>query len=357
MARTRFSGWGSFFGKRRVWSCALCLAVLIGLVVTPGRDAEAADDIAAFYKGKRMTLVIGGGAGGTYDVHGRLVARHLGRGIPGSPGFIVQNMPGASSVKAANYVYGVAPQDGTVIGNLLNTLPLAAALKQMKIQADITNLHWIGNLAEQSQILVVWHTSPVKTVEDARKTEVLMGATSYGALSGMLPKLINHVLDTKFKVVTGYTFPAIGLAMARGEVQGQAGIAWIANGKYADRLRAGKLRVIMQIGFSKAPELPDVPIFRDLVGAGQTRDLADLFSSPALIGNPSVAGPKVPQNRVAALRQAYQDTMKDAKFLADAKKLGIAIRPVSGSDLEALIKRIINTPPALVQRAKAAVAK
>ena len=321
-------------------------------LATTGASAQSA---AEFYKDRVVTFIIGADAGGTYDVHGRLLARHFPHHIPGAPRLVVQNMPGAGSVKAANNLYSVAPQDGSVLSSLLNTLPLAHVLDQLKVQADITRLQWIGNMAQEVFVVLAWHTAPARTIEDVRQTPLVLAATSSGTLSGMLPRIINHVLGTKFQVVTGYSFAAIDLAMERQEVHGHAGAAWISKGKYADLVRDNKVRVLLQIGFHRPSELAAVPLLRDMAKDDEALRLIDLFASPAALGKPMVVGPDVPADRVALLRQAYDATMRDPAFLAEADKVGVTILPVSGVELGERVKRIVESPPALVARAKAAI--
>jgi tripartite-type tricarboxylate transporter receptor subunit TctC len=240
---------------------------LAGLLLVTSSAAFAEENAAEFYKNKAITLVIGADPGGTYDIPGRLLARHLPRHIPGSPRMVVQNMPGAGGALAANYINSTAPQDGTVLMNLLNTIVLAHALGRVKVQGDLTRLQWIGNMSQQAEVVLVWHTAPALTIEDARYKTLIMGATSSGANTGMMPRILNRVLGTKFQIVTGYTFPSLDVAMERGEINGQAGAAWMPVGKYADYLRNGKLRVLLQGGF-RDPSLMGVPLLEDLVAKG-----------------------------------------------------------------------------------------
>src|SRR5262245_12296794 len=273
----------------------LCVTAFLLAAVSA---AFAEEDAAEFYKNKTITLIIGADVGGTYDVPGRLLARHLPRHIPGSPRMVTQNMPGAGGALATNYIYATAPQDGTVLANLLNTIVLARALGRVRVQADLAKLQWIGNMSRQAEVVVVWHTAPAMTIEDARNRTLIMGATSAGANTGMMPRILNRVLGTKFQIVTGYTFPSLDLAMERGEIHGQAGGAWMPVGKFADYVRDGKLRVLLQGGF-RDPSLKDVPLLEDLVEAGSPQaQLVDLFSSPGIFGRPTVTGPGVPEERV-----------------------------------------------------------
>lgn len=330
---------------------ALCLA---GLMLAACSSAMAAESAAGFYKNKTITLVIGADPGGTYDPPGRLLARHLPKHIPGAPRMVVEDMPGAGSALAANYLMG-APQDGTVLVGLLGTIALAQALGEVKLQADLTKLQWIGNMAEQAEVVLVWHTAPAMTIEDAKKVPLIMGAPSPGTNTGMMPRILNHVLGTKFKLITGYGFASLDVAMERGEIHGQAGASWMPRGKYADMVKAGTLRVLLQSGF-RDPSLDDVPLLQDLVDKNsEGGQLVELFTSPGLIGKPTIAGPGVPKDRVALLRKAYQETMSDPAFLADAERIGVPIHPVSGEELQAVVKRIAEMPPARIAAAKAAL--
>lgn len=316
-----------------------------------------ADDISDFYRNKLVTLVIGTGPGGAYDIHGRLIGRHIFSHIPGQPKSVIQNIPGAGSIQAGNFIYSVAPQDGTVLGNILNTVPLVQILGQASSQFDAAKFQWIGNMTQEISIVVAWQTSGIKTIEDAQKGEVLMGATSPGTLGGMFPKIINQIAGTKFRVITGYKEAvAIDLAMERGEVQGRAGETWFgAKGTYGEWHRNGKINLLAQVGAKKAADLPTVPLLTDLAHDDNGRKLAELFTSPSIIGKPTVVGPQVPKERVAALRKAYAETMTDPAFLDDAEKIGLAPNPIGGADLEAAVKRIFETPQNLVDLARAAV--
>jgi tripartite-type tricarboxylate transporter receptor subunit TctC len=341
--------------SRFVTATAVLAAVLsVGFGVAGPASADAVED---FYRGKQMTLVIGTGPGGAYDIHGRLIGRHIFRHIPGAPKSVIQNIPGAGSIQAGNFVYGVAPQDGSVLGNILNTVPLVQILGQATTQFDAAKFQWIGNMTQESSIVVAWHTSGIKTVDDAKQGEVLMGATSPGTLGGMFPKIINQIAGTKFRVITGYKEAvAIDLAMQRGEVQGRAGESWFGDkGSYGEWRREGKINILVQIGPKKAKELIDVPLLTEVARDDNGRKLAELFTSPSIVGKPTVVGPNVPKDRVEALRKAYAETMTDPAFLEDADKIGLAPNPIGGADLEAAVKRIFATPDNLVAMARGAI--
>ena len=336
----------------------ILLGVLACSLLSGAAAVAQSESVEAFYKGKNITLVIGTGPGGAYDIHGRLISRHLGKHIPGQPKLIVQNIPGAGSISAANHVTNVAPQDGSVLANILNTVPLVYALGQAKTQFDPAKLQWIGNMAQEVYIVLVWHTAPAQSIEAAKSVKVLMGSTSPGTLGGMYPRVLNEVLGTQFQPIAGYKEAvAIDLAVERGEVHGRAGESWYGQkGTTWDWMRSGKAKLILQIGFAKAPDLQDVPLLLDLVrDDAEKRQLVELFSSPARFGKPTVVAPGVPAARVAALRAAYAETMTDPAFRADAEKIGVDIQPVTGADLNKLAESFATISPELLARARRTV--
>ena len=341
----------SFRGMHR---CALAAVMLAALGL--GAHPAAADAVADFYAGKSVTLVVATPPGGPYDNHALLLARHLGRHIPGNPTIVVENMAGATGLRAAQYVYGVAPQDGTVLANLHNMLPLIEALGQTSVVLDPAAFNWLGNMTREVGDVIITAKSPVKTIADAKRSEVLMGGAGPIALGTIYPRVMNRVLGTKFRIVTGYDGAnGVAHALEQGEVEGDAGDTWFSGqGRTYDWYKAGTIRVLVQIG-TRTPDLPEVPLLLDLAENDADRQILELFSSPYTIGKPTAVGPKVPPERVAALRAAYDATMSDPAFLADAAKLVITIAPVSGQELTALIKHLGELPPALVARAKAVV--
>ena len=334
---------------------SLALAALFALAGASSASAE--DAMADFYRGKTVTLVIGTGPGGAYDIHGRLLARHLPQHIPGSPKLVVQNIPGAGSVQAANYLFNVAPQDGTVLGNILNTLPIVQLLGLVKSQFEVAQFQWVGNMTEEISVMVAWNTAKAATLEQAKSVQLLMGSTSPGSLGGMFPKIANLVLGTRFRVVSGYNDAVeIDHAMELGEVDGRAGETWYGDkGVYGAWYREGKIRILMQVGPHKAADLPSVPLFSELGHDGDAARILELFNSPSIIGKPTVVGPRVPAPQVAALRKAYDETMSDPEFRADAERLGVALEPVSGPDLAALIAKLAATPAPLLAAVRKAV--
>lgn len=311
-----------------------------------------------FYKDKTLKLIVGTDAGGSYDFSGRLVGRHLGRNIPGNPQIVVQNMPGAASLNAGNYVYNVAPQDGTVIAALIQTLPQTQLFGDKNVKFDAAKFQWIGNPSSSVTAVVTWHTAPVKTFEDALSKPVVMGAAGQVGLDFTMPTLLNNVLGTKFQVVPGYKGGnEIDLAMERGEVFGRAGQSWDGwKVTRPDWVRDKKINVLMQIGLERAKDLPDVPLALDLAKTDEQRQILELFSDSVAIGRPIVAGPGVPADRVAILRAAFRNTMADPQFLDDAEKTHYEVGPIFGEDLQALIGRLMAATPEIAAKAQRAIA-
>jgi tripartite-type tricarboxylate transporter receptor subunit TctC len=338
-------------------SVALYIAAM-ALVGFPPRIA-AGDDVAKFYEGKQIRVLIGAEAGGPYDSYGRLLGRHLGRHIPGSPHVIVQNMAGATGVIAANYIYNRAPQDGTVVGSLTNMIPLIKVFGEVDSQFDPARFNWIGNIARELYTVSVRAASPVQTLDDAKRMKVTMGATAPSAMSSLFPRILNKVAGTQFQIVSGYAgLAAVEMAIERGEVDGFAGDSWHnghGQGMSFNWYRDGTLRTIALVGLKRPPEFADVPLLIDLAQDSDTRQLLELFSSPAEVSKPVMMGPDVPAERVAAMRRAFDATMADPAFLADASKLSLAIEPVAGEELTATVKRLMTVPDAVARRAREAV--
>jgi tripartite-type tricarboxylate transporter receptor subunit TctC len=332
------------------------LGIAAGVLLGLGQAAHA-DAVADFYSGKTIRLVVATPAGGPYDNHARLLARYLGGHIPGHPTIVVENLAGATGMLAANYVYNIGPQDGTVLANLHNMLPLIKALGQSNADVDPARFNWIGNMTREVGDVIVSTKSQVKTIEDAKQLTAVIGAPSPMAMGAIYPRVMNYVLGTKFRVVTGYDGAAgVEHALEQGEVEGDAGDTWFSGqGNTYEWYKAGKIRVLVQIG-SRTPDLPDVPLLVDLAGDSDDRALLELFSAPYTIGKPTAVGPKIPPERVAALRAAYAATMADPDFLADAKRLGVTIAPVSGDELADLMTKLMTLPAPLIARASHAIA-
>lgn len=313
--------------------------------------AARAQSVEEFYKGKTIDLIISYSAGGGYDAYGRLVARFMGDHIPGKPRIVPRNMPGGGGRVATNYVFNVAPKDGTALALIDQSLPLEQAMGDKTIQFDATKFNWIGNPAAENNTTVTWHTSPVKTIEDAKKQEIPIGATGNNT-SAQFPRAMNALVGTKFKLVFGYPGGNdVNLAMERGEVAGRGSNSWGSwKGTKPDWIRDKKINILVQIGLTKTDDLPDVPLLMDLAANPEDKAVLRLLSAPTTIGRPILAPPGVPAERVKALREAFDMTMKDPAFLEEAKRQNLDIQPVPGEELQRIVAEIVGAPKPIVDR-------
>ena len=325
---------------------AIGVAALLSSFLTLSGQALAQDAVAQFYRSKpAIDLIIGFSVGGGYDAYARLLARHLGDQLPGQPRLIPKNMTGAGSRIAAAYIHGVAARDGTALGIADQSIALEQALGDSGVKFDTRELIFIGNPIADNNVVTTWHTSPVKTIADARKIEVALGATGFNT-SSQYPQVLNAMAGTKFKIILGYPGGAeINLAMEKGEVAGRGSNSWASwKATKPDWIRDGKLNVLAQIGLKRDPELPDTPLLTDLVTNDLDRAAMRLLSAPTAIGRPFFAPPGVPADRVKALRAAFAATMKQPAFLDDARKLNLDVNPVSGEELQTIVADIIDAP-------------
>lgn len=311
-----------------------------------------ADPVADFYRGKTVNVYIGVGAGGEYDIQARLVARHIGKHIPGNPSVVAQNMTGAGGLKMTNFLYAVAPRDGTSIGMIANQFPALQAIGATGVQFDAGKMQWLGTIAPAVETMAVWHTTGVKTIEDARKREVITGASTRGAITYTYPAVMNELLGTRFKIVTGYTGGnEINIAMERGEVEARNNTwsSWKATKPHW--LKDNKIAIIAQAG-PRASDL-DAPSIETLGRTPEDRQLIELAVSGTQFGRPLTTNAGVPPERVAALRAAFDATMKDREFLAEAASMNFEVNPISGLKLQQTAEKVLSTPKAVAVRAKA----
>jgi tripartite-type tricarboxylate transporter receptor subunit TctC len=322
--------------------------VLATFVAMPAAHADA---VADFYRGKTVNVLIGVGVGGEYDLQARLVARHIGKHIPGNPTVVAQNMTGAGGLKMTNYLAAIAPRDGTNIGMIANAFPALQAAGLPGVQFDAAQMRWLGTIAPVVETMVVWHTTGVKSVEDVRQREVVAGASARGAITFTYPALMNELFGTRFKIVTGYTGGnQINLAMERGEVEARNN-TW-SSWKSTKRawLDEKKIIVIAQAG-PRAADL-DAPSIEDMAKTPDERALVELVMSGTQLGRPLAITPGVPEERVKALRAAFDATMKDPEFLAEAAKLNFEVAPVGGEAMQKIVEKVLATPKPVAARAR-----
>jgi tripartite-type tricarboxylate transporter receptor subunit TctC len=318
--------------------------------------AHAQDDIAAFYRGKQVRLIVGTAPGGGYDLFARIVARHIAAHIPGQPTVIVQNQPAAGGLVMTNQLYALGPKDGTAIGVPINGIPTAPLLQQ-GAQFDATKLNWLGSTNREPYVAFVWHTAPVQSLAELRAKDLVVGATAPGTTMADFPLVVNDVLGLKFKVVRGYEgTPQINHAIERGEIQGQGGIGWAAvKAQVPQWIAEKKIKVIAQYGLKRHPDLADVPAMLELAANEPDRQALAMLFARAEYGRPYFLPPDVPLDRVTALRHAFDATMKDPAFVADAARLQLNIDPMTGEEVQALVAQLNRTPPAIVTRVRAAL--
>lgn len=320
---------------------------LAGLLA--GAPVMAQESVEEFYSGKTIDMIIGYSPGGGYDQYARLVARHLGNYIPGNPEIIPRNMPGASSRLAAGFIYNVAPQDGTILGTADQSLAVAQAMGDPALELDASQFGYIGSPTMENNVLITWHESGVETVEDARTTPIAIGATG-GSTSSQYPTIMNELLGTRFEIITGYPGGNdINFAMESGEVDGRGSVNW-ASVKPLGWLERDLINVLVQIGLKREADLPDVPLLFELAETEEDEQLLRLLSAPTAIGRPVFTTPNVPEERLQALRDAFDAMVADPAFIEAAAQENLSIIPVSGLELEQTVDEILATPPEVAAR-------
>jgi tripartite-type tricarboxylate transporter receptor subunit TctC len=338
----------------RPLAVATVCAVTVGTAMGAGTGMAEAQAAADFYRGKTVTMVIGYPPAGANDVYARMVARHIGRHIPGNPNVVPRNMPGAGSLIAANHIFNVAPKDGTVLGLLVPTLPLEEALGASAVKFRSAAFHWIGRMAPAPNITFVMATSPVKSIKDAFDKTAILGATGRSATNAIYPTVLNNVLGTKFKVVTGYEGSAAAmLAMERGEVEGHSATYDTLKTVHADWLTQKKVNVVVQYSLSRHPELKEVPTTVELARNPEQAQILRAVSSASEIGKFVLTTPETPADRVQALRQAFDAMVRDAEFIADAQKLRVELGPMAGAELQKIVTEVAGMSPDVIAKVKA----
>lgn len=330
---------------------AAVVLVLLSLDTTVAQ----ADTTEGFYKGKTVTIVTSTGVGGPFDLTARALARHMPRHIPGVPTMIVRNMPGGGHVLATNFMYTQAEKDGTAIATVNNSVPLHQILDGRGVRYDARKFNWLGSTGTSNLLTVAWHTSGFRSMADVMARELVTGATGVGSGTFIYPNAMNVVLGTKFKIVMGYKSTAeLDLALERGEVFGRSGASLA--GILQERptwIREKKVFVLTQVGTERERDYPDVPLMHELAASPDQREILTLISLPPALGRPFFAPPDVPAGRLAALRRAFEATMKDEGFLAEARQLSLDMNPFGGERAAAIVNQTINSSPELIARAKA----
>ncbi len=304
-----------------------------------------------FYAGKNLQVVIGVSAGGGYDTWGRIVARHIVRKLPGNPTAVPQNMPGAGSITAGNHIFNAAARDGTVIGILNRDAPLAPLTGSAAARFDATRFSWIGTPTVETNVCFVSAKASVRSIEDISKREVILGAVGPGSGSYNYPKALAGLLDLKIKLISGFPGSTdVLLAMERGEVDGMCESLDSVESRKPGAIKAKQLHVLFQGGMEPSPELPGVPFIRDFARNEEERQAIKLLYAGQGLGRPFIAPPDLVTGRLATLRKAFDETMKDADFLAEAKKLRLDVEPRTGAELEVLVKELYAAPKELMRR-------
>ncbi len=308
---------------------------------------------AQFYKGKNVDFYIGYSVGGAYDLYARTIARHLGRHIPGNPAIVPKNMEGAGSLRLANWLYNVAPKDGTAIATIGRGTGFDPLLGSKGAQFKADQFTWIGSANNEVSVCVAWKNSGFNKLEDVMAKELIVGGTGQAADTDQFPRILNGVLGTKFKIVTGYPGGNdVTLAMERGEVKGRCGWSWSSVLATHKRWVDDKsINILVQLSLDKHPDLPNVPLAMDFAKTDEQKRIFRLIFARQVMGRPFLAPPGVPKDRADALRAAFDATMKDPEFLADATKAQLEITPVSGADVEKLVRELYQTPKDIAAKA------
>jgi tripartite-type tricarboxylate transporter receptor subunit TctC len=319
--------------------------------------AGAAQTVGEFYRSKSITMLIGGGPGGGYDTYARAFARHLSRHIPGNPNIIPKNMPAAAGLAAASTLYSVADKDGSTIGAFTNGAAMDPLFGNPGARYEALKFNWLGSIGKLENVCATWHSSPVTSIEMARAREIIVAAAGATSNTAIVPRTLNALLGTKFKVIAGYdTGAGLTLSVERGEAEGICGLSWSTmKASRPHWIRDRLLNVIVQMGLTKLSELPDVPSALELVTDPQKRQVLELILIRQEAGRPFAAPPGVPADRVAALRRAFEATLDDPEFRTDADKAQLEIEPLTGGEVEKLLAAAYGRPKSIVQQAAALI--
>ncbi len=336
------------FGRSAVRAMALAVGALAA-------STAMADPLADFYRGKNLQIIIATAPGGDYDTRARLLARHMPRHIPGEPNIVPTNMPGAVGVQAANYLASIAPRDGTVMHAIMQNMAAHQAIGGTGTKFDVTKFGWIGNSTDSPNLISSWHTTGITKIEQVFDKELVVGAPGTATSSVYYPLALNILVGTKFKIISGYPGGNnVNMAIERGEVGGRGSnslAAWYAT--KPDWIKENKIHHLVQIALKRHPELPNVPLLFELAKNDADRAVLRFLSADVPLSRAYVTTPDVPADRLAALRRAFNATMKDPAFLAEAARGQIDISPSTGEEAEKIVADVLRTPPDVLARAKA----
>ena len=341
--------------KRR----ALVMAFGLWAAAFATSSAQAQNSVAEFYKGRTIDVYVGLSAGGLYDINARLLARYMGRHIPGNPTLIARNMEGAAGLRLANWLYQVAPKDGTAMGTFARGIVFDPLLEQPGGLFDATKFNWIGSTNDEVSVCASWHASGITSFDQLYSKELIIGSTGGSGDDEQLPRIVNGVLGTKFRTVSGYPGGnEIKMAMQRGEVNGRCGWSWSSvKATEGQWLKDKSISILVQLSFRKHPDLPDVPLIMDMVKSEEGRQIFKVAFARQVMAWPFTMPPGVPAERIAAMRKAFDETLEDPEFLAEAKRLNLEITPVTGERIQSLIEDLYRTTSPDVARKIGAMLK
>jgi tripartite-type tricarboxylate transporter receptor subunit TctC len=331
-------------------------ALIAGLA---GAGAARAQSVEGFYRGRTVTIVVGLGVGGGYDTTARVLARHLGRHIPGDPAIVVQSMVGAGSLRAANYLYSVAPKDGATLGVFARGMAMEPLIGASNASFDSRKFAWIGSTTNEVSVCVTYGNAKVKTWDDALRIPFTVGGDGTATDPDIFSAMLKNVFGARLRLVTGYPGGAdITLALERGEVEGRCGWTWSSvRLQRPDWIGTGKLNLLVQLATQKSPELPNVPLIMDLATTERQRRIVSVILARQPMGRPVVAPPGIPEDRKQALRRAFDATMADPDFIAEATARSLEVNPVKGADLDRLVDELYAMPPAILAEVRAIIAE
>jgi len=334
---------------------AVIFALFAACTVLP--QPVRAQTVADFYRGKTVTLTVGYSSGGGYDTYARILARHMGRHIPGNPTIVVQNAPGAGSMRAANMIYNVVPKDGTAFGIFGRGIALEPLIGTSPAQFEATKFLWLGSGAEEAAVTVIWAAKGIKTWADMQSKPFTVGGEGTGSDPDVYALMLKNVFGVKLRLISGYPGTTeMALAVERGEVDGRASWSWSSlKSLKADWIAQKKVNIPIQLNLHKSSDLPDVPLIGDFATSERQRQILKLVLSRQTMGRPFMAPPGLPADRAQALRAAFDETMKDPAFVAEAQARGQEVNPVSGQDIEKLLAELYATPKDVVEETKRAI--